>query len=493
MDFLNPKKKRAHRIRLFIGYGLMAVLIGLAATMLLFEASGFDVDRRTGEVTHNGLVFVDAHPETADVYLNGKRQGQTDMRLVIPEGDYEISLSRDGYRSWERKFRLQGGHIERFVYPFLFPEKLVSEDVRSYESAPRLATQSPDRRWLVVQKSDDLSEFEINDLNSKEVKVESIKVPDGVFSSAAGAHKLEAIEWSTNNRHLLLKHNFNGSFEFVIIDMASPVNSLNLTKLFNTPFTDMALRDKRPDRFYLLDKTSGRLQQADSPTGEITPLLSNVLAFRGHGDDMIVYVTSEDAEKGRVSVKIREGSDVYKLRELTEDTKYLIDLARFKNRWYFATGTSKDKRVYIYEDVLSTLRQPNELLSKPVPVSVLKAEKAEFLSFSANARFIVAQAGDKLAVYDAEADRTHHYNSQLKLSAGQKLLWMDGHRLLITRGDKVMVMDYDGTNKHELVEAHNGFHPFFDRDYERMFTISPSADKPAATSLSLTSMLATKQ
>lgn len=494
MDFLNPKKKLAHRNRLFIGYGLMAILIGLAATMLLFEARGYDVDRRTGEVIHNGLVFVDAHPESAEVYLNGERQGNTDMRLVIPEGDYELSLSRDGYRSWKRKFRLQGSHIERFVYPFLFPENLVPEAIRPYEATPRLVTQSPDRKWLVIQKSDNLAEFEINDLSTETVVARNITMPANLFTSATVTHRLEAVEWSTNNRQLLLKHHYGEEFEFVIIDTTSPEASLNLTRLFNTPFTDIALRDKRPDRFYLLNKANGRLQQADSSNGEVTPLLSNVVAFKSHGSDVLMYITAGDAQEGRVSVKIREGSDVYKLRELAIDSKYLIDLTQFKGSWYFAAGTAKDERVYVYKDALGTLKQPPaELANIPVPVAVLRADKAEFLSFSSNARFIAAQSGDIVAVYDAETDRTYRYNSQLKLTQGQKLLWMDGHRLTVITNNKVMVMDYDGINKQELVAARNGFQPFFDRDYDRMFTISPTAAKPDGTSLTRTSMLAAKE
>src|SRR5690606_24256912 len=136
MDFLNPKKKRAHRIRLFIGYGLMAVAIGIATTILVFEAYGFDLDRKTGTVIQNGLLFIDAHPESADIRLNGESKGQTDARLVIPDGQYTVELNRDGYRGWKRTFRLEGSSIERLVYPFLFPEKLDTEDIQLYSATP---------------------------------------------------------------------------------------------------------------------------------------------------------------------------------------------------------------------------------------------------------------------------------------------------------------------------------------------------------------------
>ncbi len=76
MDFLDPKAKRRHKIRLFIGYGLMAAVILSTSAILVFQAYGFDVDRKTGEVIHNGLVFVDSAPDNASVRFNGQEQKQ---------------------------------------------------------------------------------------------------------------------------------------------------------------------------------------------------------------------------------------------------------------------------------------------------------------------------------------------------------------------------------------------------------------------------------
>src|SRR5687768_8210108 len=140
MDFLDPKKKRAHRIRLYIGYSLMAIVLLISTLILVFEANGYDVDRKTGDVIQNGLVFVDAHPAQAKVILNGVEKGQTDMRLVLPTGQYDLELQRNGYRSWKRRFNLEGSTIERLVYPFLFPTKLEPADIQLYASQPGLAT-----------------------------------------------------------------------------------------------------------------------------------------------------------------------------------------------------------------------------------------------------------------------------------------------------------------------------------------------------------------
>src|SRR5437868_1052460 len=102
MDFLDPKKKRAHIIRLYVGYFLMAIALGIGTLILMFELFGYDVNHKTGGVIQNGLVFVDAHPESAQIIVNGKPEGQTDARLTLPAGQYSFELKRDGYRNWKR-------------------------------------------------------------------------------------------------------------------------------------------------------------------------------------------------------------------------------------------------------------------------------------------------------------------------------------------------------------------------------------------------------
>lgn len=474
MDFLDPKKKRAHRIRLFIGYGLTAVLIAIGATILLFEAHGYDFNPHTGEVIQNGLVFVDAHPEAADVYLNGVRQGRTDTRLVIPEGEHHIEVRRSGYHVWQRRFQLSGGSIERLVYPFLFPERLESETAYSYEAVPQLITQSPDKRWLIVHTAETPNSFLVTDLNKPTVSTATINVPPELLTPGT-THRWKVVEWSTNNRHVLLKHTHPGGREFIVLDRANPAASTNLNHSFTVDFSEVRLWDKRPDQFYLFHKAGGRLYQASSRSGEVRLLLRNVIDYRAYGNHLLMFITKDQAKTGNVSVMLREDGESYKLRELPDNTSYLFELVRFDGKLFAAMGAVTEGRIHLYRDPLLVLRRPGSVLSIPVPIAVLRLDSPEFLSISPSARFLAVQAGDQLAVYDFEMDKTYEYNASLGLKAGQPLQWMDGYRLATTQTQKVIVMDYDGINKRELVAAHRGTSPFLDPERRRLFTASPVA------------------
>ena len=480
MDFLDPKKKKAHRIRLYIGYFLMAIALSIGTLILLFEVSGYDYDRKTGTVIQNGLVFVDVHPEQAGIYVNGKEEGRTDTRLTLPSGHYNFELRRDGYRTWKRSFDLEGSRVERLNYAFMFPDKLEPTDAQLYTTAPKFSTQSLDRRWLLVQKPGALTDFDMIDLNTDNDDTTSLSIPQEFFTAVAGDHALETVEWSTDNRHVLLKHSYQGGVEFVMLDREQPAQTFNVNKTLNIPITEAAMRDKKFDQLHLLDANGGILRFANVKTKALSLLASRVLAFKSYGDDVILYVSEEGAPANESLVNVRQGDKVYKLRELPKAKLNLVDLARFDDKWYMVVGTDTENKAYVYEQPFDDITRQNP--RTPTPVAVLKLQKLEHLSFSANTRFAGVQGGSEFATYDAEHKRTYRYDTGLKLDPGQKAHWMDGHRYTIVSENQAVVFDYDGINLQKLTSANPAHTPIFDRDYDNLYNIGTSAtvkDKPA--------------
>ncbi len=481
MDFLDPKKKRAHLIRLYIGYILMGIALFIGTLILVYQASGYDFDPKTGTIVQNGLVFVDSHLESSTVYVDGKEKGQTDTRLVLPSGKHELQLKKSGYRTWQREFNLEGGTVMRFVYPFLFPENLVTKDVEIYGTAPGMSLASPDRRWLVVQQPGVLSSFEVIDLNDRNNPVTTITLPSELFDSRGATHKLEAVEWSTDNRHLLFKHNFEGGSEFLVLDREVPASSINLTKFFEVPITNVVLRDKRADQFYLFDASGMVLRTADTKHKETTPIINRVRSFRSYGPNVVLYVSEDSTTAGKVNVNLWDNGAVYNLRQLPLGKTYLLDIAKFDGRWYIAAGEDTEQKTYVYRDAFNDLRTVPAKI--PVPVSVLKVKNPQFISFSTNARFIAVQGGSEFAVYDAEDNDQFRYDNNLTILQGQKSIWMDGHRLAVVSQNKVVVHDYDGTNQQTLSDANPDYPIFFNRDYDAMYTFANSRQVPLKPAL----------
>ena len=490
MDFLDPKKKRAHTIRLYLGYALVAIAIGIGAFVLLYAAYGYGVDR-SGNVFQNGLMFLASTPDGAETNISSttntfKQQATTSARLVLPADEYNVEMLKQGYRTWSRTVPLKGGQVERLVYPFLFPETLVTKDQQLYSTQPGLTTASPDRRWIVVQSPTEFNAFDVFDTSSPDAVAQRIAVPASLFAPTATSQQLQLVEWSTDNRHILVRYVHDNTTEFLMLDRESPQNSININQHMGVTASNIMLRDKSAEKLYM-QLPDGQLINANTKDKTTSPLLSNVVTFWPHGDDTIAYISNKDlANTGVVSVQILSAGTSYQLRTLPNSPSYLIDLAQYNGHWYVAAGATNDQHVYVYRDPVETLQRndPESVLT----TRTLRISNPQKLSFSNNAQFIAVQSGQQFVVYDAEADRQYRYEIPDAFEPGALASWMDGHRLTSVSGGKVIVFDFDGSNKQLLNAIVANGKPMFDRDYTLLYAVAPSVDVSGRFALTRTDL-----
>ncbi len=485
MDFLDPNKKRAHTIKLYIGYALMAIAIGLGAVILLYVAYGYGVDRQ-GNVFQNGLVFLASTPDAAEVKITSEDKSRTQTaitseRLILPAGRYDFEFLKQGYKPWQRTVELRGGGVQRLVYPFLFPENLQREDVATYATVPPMATVTPDRSTILVQRPDTLAEFEVFDANNPEQAKTAFTVPSNLFTQGQ-KHGLELVEWSTNNRHFLVKHSYTGGTEYLMIDRENPAASTNLNTVFRLNPKTVVMRDKNPDQLYI-HQNNNELLSADVSERRTSSVVKNALAFQPHGNDTLLYMApSDNTTASTVGVYILTDNEAYKIRELPKSSRYLLDLAQFNGNWLVAAGAATDNRVYVYRNPVTALRANPD--APQFSIRTMRIENPQHISFSANTQFIAVQAGQTFNVYDALDDRQYHYTIDTSFDKGSgKAVWMDGHRLLTTTAGKITVFDFDGSNYQMLTAITVGTIPMLDRDYTSLYAIAPSTQNPKRTGL----------
>lgn len=483
MDFLDPKKQRAHTIRIMVGYVLIAIALILTTTILIYQAYGFGVDRN-GKVIQNGLVFVSSTPNPATIYVNGKKNdNQTNARLLLSSGQYTFSLQRDGYREWKRAVSVEGSSVERFDYPFLFPKSLQTSTVKAYDKTVQLSTESPDRHWMLTQNNGMTeNKFEVYDLSKpKELtkNIEEITLPDSAYTptQAGAAFDWKLVQWSTDNRHVVLKHIFQKdgqqAYEYVLLDRTDTSKSLNLTATWGVNPTNIELRNQDYDHYYLYDEAAGTLMTSNLKTPAPKAYLTGVKAFKSYGDDIMLYATSTGTADGKIAIKWREGDNIYTIRTLAAGSQYVVNLTKYEGDWYAAAGSAADGKVYVYKNPVDMVK--NQQVG--VPVRILKVPNVNYVSFSANTRFVMAENGNQFSVYDAENDKGYAYTVPAALDAPQvHATWMDGNRIMYVSGGKIVVFDFDGANRQTLNTQNANFLPLFDRDYEYLYTVAPVSD-----------------
>ncbi|HMS23672.1 MAG TPA: carboxypeptidase-like regulatory domain-containing protein [Candidatus Saccharibacteria bacterium] len=469
MDFLDPKKKRSNIIKLYIGYGLMAILIGVAAVVLLYAAFGYGVNR-DGEVYQNSTVFLASQPDGANVDIinsdtGTKESTTTNDRLILPQGNYSVTYQKQGYRPWTKSVEFQGGQLTRLDYPFLFAKTLSTSDVASYSLKPGLISVSPDRSKQLVQRPDSFTRYDLLDNADPSKPAVFLELPSRVFPGLVKSSKLVAVEWSTNNRHLLTRYNSSAGLKYVLIDTENPQESVNINTLYDKKFIDVRLRDKSPENLYMLS-AGGNLQTGNLKNVSAQKILSNVAKFQPYKNDKVLFVNNVNKSKqGFVKVQLWDGADLtVTIKELPRSDTYFLDLAEYDDNLYVAIGASSGKdEAYIFRNPLSSAKNIGD---PSFFARTLRLKNIQQLSFSLNARFVSIQSGSNFNIYDAEDDRQYKYGLDFKYENVTKHQWMDNHRLVVNATGEFVVFEFDGTNANELFKGLSGSLISFDSDYQ---------------------------
>lgn len=480
MYFLDPKKKRFHTMRLFTGYGLVATAIGLTSATLVFFAYGYNVTR-SGNLVHKGLLFVSSQPSGSQLRINGKQVNNTNTKLNLDAGKYDVQISRNGYHDWRRAVQVEGSGVHHFVYPFLFPRDLRTTSIKTMEQAPSLTTQSPDRRWLVVhQEARDETQFEVFDLGRNQETVgqsTTFSISGDLLTQSTQTAKWKLLEWSSNNRHMLFTRTFTSGneegVEYILVDRQRPEGSYNLSRELeiDAKINVLSLFDKKPDAYHIHTPATGELVTAQLGSSEKKPLLKDVAAFKSHGKDMIVYVTNKNADDGKVVARIHANDKDYTLRQLTQSDVYLLDAARFSGDWYVVVGSKAEKRALVYKNPISQINDSKD--RRAGTEFALRISDPVHVAFSANAQYIALQGGGQFHVYDIDREFAYRYKPQLPLDAPQEYAkWMDGDRLTYVSNGRQIVADYDNTNVRTLVASSVTYEAAFDRDYDYIYTFT---------------------
>lgn len=455
----------------------MTILIAVSTVVLLYAAFGYGVNK-DGEVYQNSTVFLASEPSGANVNIKNASTGvvksvTTNDRLILPQGDYTVNFTKSGYRPWIKSVELRGGQITRLDYPFLFPKRITSKDIASYSAKPGLVTTSPDRSKQLIQKPNSFLQFDLFDNNSLSSSPVVLEFSDKLFSGLVSSSKMKLVEWSNDNRHVLIRYNSLSGDRFLLIDTKSPDRSININSKYSKNFKSVRLRDKSPDNLYLLTG-DGVLQTGSLKNSSLQKVLNNVEQFQPYKNDTILYISNKDIQKNNtVRVQLRDsGKGLITIKELPKSNKYFIDLADYDGDLYVAVGASSGKdELYVFRDPLSSAEQNGD---PAYFTRTLRLDNIKYLSFSSNARFICTQNGSSFDIYDAEDDRQFKFALDKKYADIKSHQWMDGHRLIVNSTNKVLEFDFDGTNVNELIKSTNDKMVSFNSDYSAMSAIVPA-------------------
>jgi hypothetical protein len=278
------------------------------------------------------------------------------------------------------------------------------------------------------------------------------------------------IEWADDNNNFLLKHVYDTTSEYVLVNRENPVQSVNLTKTLQINPTKLQLIDRKSDQFYAYDASKKSLNRASLKSVEVLPTLTDVVDFRSYGNDTLLYATTAGASKGQVRIRLQTNDQNFQIRSVAADTKYLLDITKYDRSFYVVVGASSENKVYIYRDPARQIGDNS--FKSPVPTQVLRVNLPNYTSFSSSAQYIMIQNGTEFAVYDIELDESYRYVAKQPLDTPQaNATWIDGNRLAYVSGGKQIIFDYDYKNIREIGNSSGLYRPAFAPDFGYSYTL----------------------
>ena len=472
MDYLDPKKKRQHRIQIAVGYALFGVAIGFAALLLVYITNGYYIDRDTGQVIQNGLVYVDSNPRGAEIFLNGEKQrGSTDARLVLPDGKYEILLSKEGYRDWSRNLILEGGSLRQLTYSRMIPESLETTPAGSLRADPTTALQSIDKRWIVLGYKESPLLLNIIDTSASTSVLEPLSIPSSIVSSLPDG-EIEIVEWADDDRRFIAKYSAGEVDSYLLIDRENPESSINLNTLFKNPSFEISFQDRKNDKFFAYQPSTQSLFTANINDGvSSTPFEVKVQQYKTFGNDWLLYVT-ESGQEGLVEVRLKRGDRNSLIKYLKTDDEYLLQLAKLGNAPIIGVSSPVENRAVIYDDPEKYLNE-NPESKLPVATTVLRVKDPIDLRISADSSVIMAYGSENFASHEFDADRSYNFKMDIPVDPAQELRWLDGQHFLFSSQGKQYMMDFDGSNMYDLVGSIPMIGSFFTEDITQMYSFTP--------------------
>lgn len=95
-------------------------IILLVSGIIIAYGRGYRFDTKQKSFGSTGLVSVTSDPTGATITVDGKKVGATNTTVSIKPGWYTVSISKEGYQSWEKKIRVQG-EVVVSSHAVLFP------------------------------------------------------------------------------------------------------------------------------------------------------------------------------------------------------------------------------------------------------------------------------------------------------------------------------------------------------------------------------------
>lgn len=439
------RSKRERRIRFFLTYTIVPVLVVSLATAFVLMIQGYRFNPSDQKVFQAGLVQFGSRPSGASISFDGEQlSSKTRARLNISSGVHTIGMALDGYVPWQKTVTVTAGEVLWLTYPRLVPETVTSEPLYTYQSAASTLAH-PDEQLFGLQPDKSLPQFDTIKADNGDAERTTAALPSSLYQDFdAGAWRATA--WGESGRYVLFRFDANKKARWFVLDRNDEEQSFSLTRESGLDDISSVEFDARDDRYlYIIE--NGTLRRFDREDRSLSRVIArNVLSLNQSKEAVLSFVSRSDDEQ-RVGY-VTPGAQTAKYADVPGvNAPRSAVVTEYDRRQYIATLSSA--KLTIATTSLHASDSDRDLeIRRTFSVDLPKSTTS--LSVSPHGRFIAARDGRTVHVYDLELNQM----SQIALSSkAAPLRWLgDFHIADVLDGEFVM-QEFDGTNVTPIAPA----------------------------------------
>lgn len=457
-----PSSQRRQAIKQAVIYLFMVLAVVFIVAALILVTLGYRFDRTDRTIVQGGLIQFDSTPSGATVNLNSVRlSGRTRTRTAVSPGEHLVTMTRDGYRPWQKSVEVGSGRVLWLNYARLIPNDLTVENVASLPGVTS-SLASPNRRLIAMTTEATSPEITLVDISSDTPKVSTLELPDSIYSqteSDSPNERFRVEQWDKDSRYLLVEHRYDRKVEWIVVDTEDVSASSSLSSILDAPMTNVQFSQRDGKTLYAI--VEGDIRRLDTEEATISaPIVRGIKEFSLFNGSIIVYSTLPDSDnKSRSVGYIHDGaSEPRTIRSFQGDTSTPLHVAVGK---YYSTtyvAIAHGESVEILEGSLPRSDSDDTLALEGYAV-LTAPESIDYLTSRLSGRFFVAQHGNSFITHDIELDKTTTTNLRGESPVKGRLGWLDDYRVWTSLDDVLRIYEFDGANQHDIMPIVSGQSP----------------------------------
>ena len=416
----------------------MGLSVVCLTAFLTFLVLGYNVGDGW-KIERSGLLQINSNPTGATVRIDGEEGllARTNLSRAYSSGTHLVTLVKSGYGQWEKKITITEGFYYRLSYPRLFLDKIEKKTISEALEFDVLDKSPSGNEILginIEKMSFQLLKLDGDKMTAKELAFDQVR--NEALVSA------EIVEWSKSGDEVLLRLNYGGGADWVLLDLDDGADSVNLTATFGLDFEQIKMENSSAEKILVLSE--GDLREINTKDKDISRvLLSGVERFDSM-ENVVAYVTVPD-ESGKVTVGVytegeKAGVKIRTIENPTDEVFVVID--EYFEDDFLAIGTGNS--LMIYQGKIPSYGQ--KVSSMSLIMNKELSFKIEEVETKGAGELIIAKNANMVAIMDAEAFAIEEY--EMKDVDGK---WLDEFMLYGTKDGKLTVWDFDNLNEKTLI------------------------------------------